>query len=70
MISEDPLDAHPDGSGPGSVTCVGEVPHSAGCGNDELETADQEGVDPQATKEVVKEDVAGLIGPFNGCQKV
>jgi hypothetical protein len=49
---------------------VGEIPHRAGGGNYELETADQEGIDPQATKEVVQEDVTGLIGPFNGCQKV
>jgi hypothetical protein len=40
---------------------VREVPDCASSGNNELEATDQEGINPETTKEMIEEDVAGLL---------
>ncbi len=61
MISEDPFYTHPDRARAGSVTCVREVPNGTSSSDNELEASNQEGIDPEPAKEVIKEDISSLI---------
>lgn len=70
MVSEDPFDSLADRATAGSVTGVREVPNRTGSSNDELGAANQEGVYPKATEEVIQEDVASLLIPFNFSHKL
>jgi hypothetical protein len=70
MVSEDPFDSLADRATASSVTGVREVPNSTGSSNNELGTSNQEGVYPKATEEVIQEDVASLLIPFNLSHKL
>ena len=66
MIDKNPFDWNEDWSRSSCVTGMWEIPLAASSGDNELETSDQEGVDPESSEQVVQEDILSLFVPDDG----
>lgn len=65
MFGQYPLDGGEDGGLNDSVRLNLEEPDAGGAGNHELAAANNEGVHPEESENLIEEDISGLVVPPN-----
>lgn len=65
MFGQYPLDGGEDGGLNDSVRLNLEEPDAGGAGNHELAAANNEGVHPEESENLIEEDISGLVVPLN-----
>lgn len=65
MVSESPFQGTRNSVSSLGVSADLEVPQTCRAANNELSHSDDEGVDPEKTKDVVQENPSSLDGPFD-----
>jgi hypothetical protein len=65
MFSYNPFDGGEDGGLNDSVRLNLEEPDAGSAGNHELAAANNEGIHPEESENLIEEDISSLVVPFN-----